>query len=62
VSGTYHFVVVGGGIWGSPQLCIATGNAWCGVVVLDKESKLATHQTGNNSGVIHAGIYYKPAV
>lgn len=30
------------------------------VVVLEKESELASHQTGRNSGVIHSGIYYKP--
>ncbi len=30
------------------------------VIVLEKESALATHQTANNSGVIHSGIYYKP--
>jgi len=30
------------------------------VVVLEAESKLAAHQTGNNSGVIHSGLYYKP--
>jgi L-2-hydroxyglutarate oxidase LhgO len=29
-------------------------------VVLEKEARLATHQTGHNSGVIHSGIYYKP--
>ena len=30
------------------------------VVLLEKEGRLAAHQTGHNSGVIHAGIYYKP--
>ncbi len=30
------------------------------IAVLEKEHKLAFHQSGHNSGVIHAGIYYKP--
>ena len=30
------------------------------IVVLEKESRLAAHQTGHNSGVVHAGIYYRP--
>ncbi|GGU31308.1 hydroxyglutarate oxidase [Nocardioides albus] len=30
------------------------------VVVFEKESRLGTHQTGHNSGVVHAGIYYRP--
>lgn len=30
------------------------------MAILEKEHKLATHQTGHNSGVVHAGIYYKP--
>ncbi|MFG2084707.1 MULTISPECIES: L-2-hydroxyglutarate oxidase [unclassified Spirillospora] len=30
------------------------------VVVLEKEDRVAVHQTGHNSGVVHAGIYYKP--
>ncbi|TPX27656.1 FAD-dependent oxidoreductase [Cylindrospermopsis raciborskii GIHE 2018] len=30
------------------------------LVLLEKESTLAKHQTGNNSGVIHSGLYYRP--
>ena len=30
------------------------------VVVLEKEERIAAHQTGHNSGVVHAGIYYAP--
>ncbi|MFK8026037.1 MAG: L-2-hydroxyglutarate oxidase [Ilumatobacter sp.] len=55
------FGVVGGGIVG---LAIAreVTRRYPGreVVVFEKEAELATHQTGHNSGVVHAGIYYKP--
>lgn len=30
------------------------------ILLIDKENSIAVHQTGNNSGVIHSGIYYKP--
>lgn len=52
-------VVVGSGIVG---LAVAARLVECGdeVVVLEKESDLAQHQTGRNSGVIHSGLYYKP--
>jgi len=55
------FCVIGGGIVGlaaSLRLMLAFPGA--GLVVLEKESTLARHQTGHNSGVIHAGIYYAP--
>lgn len=53
--------IVGGGILG-----LAVGreltrrHPGIGVVVFEKEDRLAAHQTGHNSGVVHAGIYYKP--
>ena len=52
-------VVVGGGIVG---LATARALARRGdeVTVLEKETALATHQTGRNSGVIHSGLYYPP--
>jgi L-2-hydroxyglutarate oxidase LhgO len=52
-------VVVGAGILG---LAVARALAETGreVIVLEKESSPATHQTGRNSGVVHAGIYYPP--
>ena len=57
----YDFVVVGGGIVGlSTAMHLLQAMPWCRVAVVEKEPALAAHQTGNNSGVIHAGIYYKP--
>lgn len=52
--------VVGGGIVG---MAIARALALAGdadVVVLEKERRVAAHQTGHNSGVVHAGLYYQP--
>lgn len=54
-----HVVVVGSGIVG---LAVAARLASRGdtVTVLEKESAIAEHQTGRNSGVIHSGLYYAP--
>ena len=53
--------VVGAGIVGlATALQIKKQRPELNVVVLEKESRVAAHQTGNNSGVIHSGIYYKP--
>lgn len=57
----YDFVVVGGGIVGlSAGMAAARRYPQARLAVLDKESSLASHQTGHNSGVIHSGIYYSP--
>jgi (S)-2-hydroxyglutarate dehydrogenase len=52
-------VIVGGGIVGLAT-ALALTDSRLRVVVLEAESRLAAHQTGHNSGVIHSGLYYKP--
>lgn len=57
----YDVVVIGGGIVGlATALQIQKHKPEFKILVLEKESTLAKHQTGNNSGVIHSGLYYKP--
>jgi L-2-hydroxyglutarate oxidase len=53
------FVVVGGGIVGS-SIALELAKTGRRVTLIEKEGSLAAHQTGRNSGVIHAGPYYKP--
>lgn len=58
---SYDIIVIGGG-------CIGLASAYkinlhhpeLKILILEKESHLAAHQTGRNSGVIHSGLYYKP--
>jgi (S)-2-hydroxyglutarate dehydrogenase len=58
---TYDLAVIGGGI-------VGVASAWlfkrrypdASIVLIEKEVSLAGHQTGHNSGVIHAGVYYQP--
>lgn len=53
--------IIGGGIVGlATALQIQSANPKLKILILEKESSLARHQTGNNSGVIHSGLYYKP--
>ena len=53
--------VVGGGIIGlSTAAALSRVAAGAAVVVVEKEDRLASHQTGRNSGVIHTGLYYEP--
>ncbi|MCR6642897.1 MAG: L-2-hydroxyglutarate oxidase [Sporocytophaga sp.] len=57
----YDIIIIGGGIVGlATALKIKELNNSLKVALLEKENELAKHQTGNNSGVIHSGIYYKP--
>ena len=56
-----RYAVVGGGIIGTAvarRLLAERPDAE--VTVLEKEDRLAAHQTGRNSGVVHAGLYYEP--
>ena len=54
----YDFAIIGGGIVGLAS-GMALGKRYpdARIIVLEKESSWAYHQTGNNSGVIHSGIY-----
>ncbi len=57
----YDYIIVGGGI-------VGISTAWQlqqrypekSILVVEKEDALSQHQTGHNSGVIHAGVYYAP--
>lgn len=58
---TYDVTIVGAGIVGlATALRLKQAQESLNVLVIEKENKVAVHQTGNNSGVIHSGIYYKP--
>lgn len=58
---SYDVIVIGAGIVGlATVLHLLQKDPSLKILVLEKESRIARHQTGNNSGVIHSGIYYKP--
>ena len=53
--------IVGAGIVGlATALALSEAHPRRRLVMLDKEPRLAGHQTGHNSGVIHSGAYYRP--
>jgi L-2-hydroxyglutarate oxidase len=57
----YDVIIVGGGIVGlATALALGERFPQARLVVCEKEASWAAHQTGHNSGVIHAGVYYKP--
>ncbi|NWF50929.1 MAG: L-2-hydroxyglutarate oxidase [Ignavibacteriaceae bacterium] len=56
----YQIIIIGGGIVGTSTAMSLVKSGYDSVLVIEAEKKLALHQTGNNSGVIHSGLYYKP--
>jgi (S)-2-hydroxyglutarate dehydrogenase len=61
VGAPFDLAVVGGGIVGlATAYRLLLDRPRLSVVLLEKESELGTHQTGHNSGVLHAGLYYAP--
>ncbi|VUZ84872.1 L-2-hydroxyglutarate oxidase LhgO [Candidatus Methylomirabilis lanthanidiphila] len=56
----YDVAVVGGGIVGMAVAMTLVSRWRLSLVVLEAEDRLAAHQSGHNSGVIHSGLYYKP--
>jgi L-2-hydroxyglutarate oxidase len=57
----FDIAIIGGGIVGlATGLTLLKKKPLLKVAIIEKEKQVATHQTGNNSGVIHSGLYYKP--
>jgi (S)-2-hydroxyglutarate dehydrogenase len=58
---SFDIGVIGGGIVGlATALALRSQFPGQSIAIVEKEAELAAHQTGHNSGVVHAGIYYKP--
>jgi L-2-hydroxyglutarate oxidase len=61
MAGSYDLTIIGGGIVGlATALMITEAHPRIRLLLLEKESDIARHQTGHNSGVIHSGLYYRP--
>ncbi len=57
----FDYCVIGGGIVGlATAMRLLEGQPGSSLILIEKEDALGKHQTGHNSGVIHAGIYYPP--
>jgi len=58
---TYDYIIIGGGIVGvSTAWQLKQRHPEKNILLLEKENSYSQHQTGHNSGVIHAGVYYAP--
>ena len=57
---TFDIVIVGGGIVGLATAWRMLEERPRRLVVIEAARELASHQTGSNSGVVHAGLYYRP--
>lgn len=58
---SYDITVIGGGAIGfGTVLGLQRQNPYLKIALIEKDNAVSNHQTGNNSGVIHSGIYYKP--
>lgn len=57
---TYDIAIIGGGIVGLATAMKLSERNINSVLVLEAENRIAQHQTGHNSGVIHSGLYYQP--
>ncbi|MFZ6665622.1 L-2-hydroxyglutarate oxidase [Peijinzhouia sedimentorum] len=62
MSNSKDIIIIGGGIVGlATALQLLRKNPSLSLTIIEKENKVAAHQTGHNSGVIHSGLYYKPS-
>jgi len=57
---SFDILVIGGGIIGTATALSLQNSSKLNILMIEAEKKIAFHQTGNNSGVIHSGLYYKP--
>ena len=56
----FDIIVVGAGIIGTATAMSILNKKNLSIAIVETEKEPALHQTGNNSGVIHSGLYYKP--
>src|SRR5690242_17312248 len=60
MNSSYDILIVGGGILGLATAYALRTQSSCSIAIIEADIEVARQQTGHNSGVIHAGVYYKP--